>query len=64
MFHRVSFSRDGLPSSVIAQKFGELPPSGNSKPAGEYLPPSTHRHFLFLGTRFIPKNGTLLGELP
>ena len=48
--HRVSFSWGWIAVySVSRPKFGKLQPSGNSKPAGEYLPPSTHRHFLFCG---------------
>ncbi len=48
-FHYVSFCR--VPSYLLPggpDKFGEPLPSGAVNPAGEYLPPSTHRHFLDL----------------
>ena len=45
-FHRVSFSRVGLVyCQMTSQKFGALRPRGSGEPAGEYLPPSTHRLF-------------------
>jgi hypothetical protein len=47
-FHRVSFSREGFVYCQMApQKFGALRPRGSGEPAGEYLPPSTHRLFSF-----------------
>ena len=51
MFHRVSFSRVGCRSLGVQPKSCPVNCnlSGNRDPAGEYLPPSTHRLFLFFG---------------
>ena len=51
-FHRVSFSRGGFADCLVApQKFGALRPRGSGEPAGEYLPPSTHRLFSLMRAR-------------
>jgi len=52
-FHRVSFSRVKFADcQVNTQKFGALRPRGSGEPAGEYLPPSTHRHFYLRAVYF------------
>ena len=41
----LSLGNGSLTAWRIAQKFGALRPRGSGEPAGEYLPPSTHRLF-------------------
>jgi len=62
-FHRVSFSRSDTPTAWrIVQKFGALRARGSGEPAGEYLPPSTHRLFYLPGR--VSANNTRPGTRP
>ena len=55
----LSLGNGSLTAWRIAQKFGALRPRGSGEPAGEYLPPSTHRLF------YLPSpESELFGRLP
>src|ERR1700732_1950104 len=58
----LSLGSSSLTAWRISQKFGALRPRGSGEPAGEYLPPSTHRLFYFPGR--VRDNKTRPGTNP